>query len=166
MNLTLSFLCSLIGIIQNMSCSDTFTSYKQRTFLYATVWFHWDLVQWNWMQQQRWCQWHGPLLLTFILLPPLNKLRVTRYVNMLVYQLRSNELQSVFIAWRYVFLYSVSEQRNWHLWFLSFKLSFPGNVQNFGWLIMYHHWVWLFLLATQCWSCWRVCWTNGYSCIS
>lgn len=41
-----------------------------------------------------------------------------------------------------------------------------GNVQQFGWTVVYHHRVWLLLFATKCWCCWRICWTHGYSCIS
>lgn len=69
----------LIGTIPSMSCSDISTGSSPRIYLCATVWFHWVLVQWNWMQPLRWCQWRFLGSLTFILLPLLSKLRVIRY---------------------------------------------------------------------------------------
>lgn len=65
-----------------MSCSDTCTSYNQRTSHFATAWFHLVLAQWNWMQRQKWCQWHGPISATFILLPLLSRPRDIRYSKM------------------------------------------------------------------------------------
>lgn len=78
----MTFNFSFLGTIRNMSCSDTCTSYNQRTSHFATAWFHLVLAQWNWMLRQKWCQWHGLVSATFILLPLLSRPRDIRYSKM------------------------------------------------------------------------------------
>jgi hypothetical protein len=102
-----------------MSCWDTFIGYNQKISHLSTVWSHLDLVQWSWMQQPKWCLWHGLALLIFTLLHQLNRLKVIRYSLRLI----------IFLSHRKKFTYTNFQckvmRSDYKICVLSFMIKHP-----------------------------------------